>query len=178
VVRQIKRESETPPYRQLYAILGKQIRGGAIPPGHVVPPIAALMKDFGVAQGTARKAVALLSDEGLVLAAQGWRTTVRDRSHWRDATRPGSGAVPQRVASGGSPKDRQPAWLQRQVIESGVHVPGALLPPYCQLCAILSRQIRSGAIRSGAAIPPLAALMRDFGVARNTARKAVALLAG
>jgi DNA-binding GntR family transcriptional regulator len=41
------------------------------------------MQTYGTARTTARKAVALLADDGLVSVVQGWRTTVRGREHWR-----------------------------------------------------------------------------------------------
>lgn len=82
----INRESEIPPYRQLYAILRREIRSGEREPGSAIPSLTYLMQDYGVARATARKAVGLLADEGLVSVVQGWRTTVRDRRHWKPGT--------------------------------------------------------------------------------------------
>jgi integrase len=81
--RVIERESETPPYRQLYEILRDQIITGEIRPGAAIPSLTTLMQEYGTARTTCRKAVALLTADGLVSVVQGWRTTVRDRRHWK-----------------------------------------------------------------------------------------------
>lgn len=66
-----------PPYRQLAAILRDMITSGELAPGATVPPIKRLRAEYGVAETTARKAVALLRDEGLVETVTGWGTFVR-----------------------------------------------------------------------------------------------------
>ena len=66
-----------PPYRQLAAILRDQIATGELAPGAMVPPIKRLRAEYGVAETTARKAVALLRDEGLVETVTGWGSFVR-----------------------------------------------------------------------------------------------------
>ncbi len=66
-----------PPYRQLAAILRDQIASGELAPGTMVPPVKRLRDTYGVAETTARKAVALLRDEGLVETVMGWGTYVR-----------------------------------------------------------------------------------------------------
>jgi DNA-binding GntR family transcriptional regulator len=83
VAREIERESEVPPYRQLYAILRDQITSGELPPGAAIPSLTHLMQQYGTARTTCRKAVALLVADGLVTVVQGWRTTVRPRQHWK-----------------------------------------------------------------------------------------------
>jgi DNA-binding GntR family transcriptional regulator len=79
----IQRESELPPYRQLYAILRDEILAGQIPPAHPIPSLAELELAYRLSRTTCRKAVALLARDGLVTIVQGWRTTVRDPEHWR-----------------------------------------------------------------------------------------------
>ena len=49
-------------------------------------------------------------------------------------------------------------------------------PVYRQLAGILRRRIEDGRIRPGHAIPSEKLLEQEFGVARNTARKAIAVL--
>jgi GntR family transcriptional regulator len=73
----IDHESAVPPYRQLAAILREQIRSGELAPGATVPPVKRLRAEYGVAETTARKAVALLRDEGLVETVMGWGSFVR-----------------------------------------------------------------------------------------------------
>ena len=65
-----------PPYRQLAAILRDMITSGELAPGATVPPIKRLRAEYGVAETTARKAIALLRDEGLVETVTGWGTFV------------------------------------------------------------------------------------------------------
>jgi GntR family transcriptional regulator len=50
-------------------------------------------------------------------------------------------------------------------------------PPYLQLTAILRAQIESGELRPGRALPSLTRLMQDYGLSRNTVRRAIATLA-
>lgn len=83
MAREIERESEMPPYRQLYAILRDQIITGELQPGSAVPSLTHLMQTYRVARTTARKAVALLAADGLITVVQGWRTTVRESRHWK-----------------------------------------------------------------------------------------------
>jgi len=51
------------------------------------------------------------------------------------------------------------------------------LPPYQQIAAILRKQILSGQIPPRRPIPSVTTLQQTHGVARNTVRKAVDLLA-
>ena len=51
--------------------------GGDLAPGAMVPPVKRLRAEYGVAETTARKAVAVLRDEGLVETVTGWGTLVR-----------------------------------------------------------------------------------------------------
>lgn len=50
------------------------------------------------------------------------------------------------------------------------------VPPYRQVAAILRERIESGEIPRGRRIPSLVELEQEFGVARDTLRKAVQLL--
>jgi DNA-binding GntR family transcriptional regulator len=62
-------ESETPLYRQLAAILRERIASGEI--SRRVPSVKSLTQEFGIAQGTAERALALLREEGLIRSAMG-----------------------------------------------------------------------------------------------------------
>lgn len=66
----------TPVYRQLAAILADRIKSGTLAPGRPIPSEVALRQEFGVARGTARKAIATLRDAGLVHTVVGKGTYV------------------------------------------------------------------------------------------------------
>ncbi|MFF7953976.1 GntR family transcriptional regulator [Streptomyces griseorubiginosus] len=70
--------SDRPPYRLLADLLRQQIRAGRLVPGGQVPPSRVLGEDYGIAIMTARAAVRVLRDEGLVRTVQGLGTFVTD----------------------------------------------------------------------------------------------------
>jgi len=71
--------SAMPPYRQLAQILREQIASGELAPGAMIPSVKRLRQEYGVAETTARKAVAVLRDEGLVETVMGWGSFVTKR---------------------------------------------------------------------------------------------------
>jgi GntR family transcriptional regulator len=77
VGKRIDKRSKLPAYAQLANILRNSISQGEYPPGGRLPAEAALAKMHGVSTMTARQAVSVLEDEGLVLRAQGKGTYVR-----------------------------------------------------------------------------------------------------
>jgi GntR family transcriptional regulator len=60
-----------PVYLQLSAILRSRIESGELPAGRALPSETTLMQEHGIARETARKAVRVLRDEGLVEVIQG-----------------------------------------------------------------------------------------------------------
>jgi DNA-binding GntR family transcriptional regulator len=64
-------ESATPVYVQVADILRARIESGKLLPDRPVPSESQLQQEFGVARGTARKAIALLREEGLVVTVKG-----------------------------------------------------------------------------------------------------------
>lgn len=76
-----------PVYRQLAAILAGRISSGELPAGRAMPSETTLRQEFGVARGTARKAVAVLREAGLVVTVTGKGSFVVDRP-----VNPGGGA--------------------------------------------------------------------------------------
>ena len=46
-------------------------------------------------------------------------------------------------------------------------------PPYLQVTALLRQRIRSGDLPPGARVPSITYLMQEYGIARNTARRAL-----
>jgi DNA-binding GntR family transcriptional regulator len=63
----------------------------------------------------------------------------------------------------------------RVVLAPGVHA--AMLPAYRRIAAELQRVIASGDLAPGDPVPSEAALTREYGVSRGTARQALSLLA-
>ena len=55
-----------PPYRQIAAILKRRILSGQYPPNSRIPTESELVDAYEVARTTARRAVGVLRDEGLV----------------------------------------------------------------------------------------------------------------
>jgi len=70
-------DAELPPYLQVAADLRRRIASGELRPGARVPSITYIMETYGIARNTARRAVQVLTDEGLVVVRQGWGTFVR-----------------------------------------------------------------------------------------------------
>jgi GntR family transcriptional regulator len=64
-------DSATPVYVQVADILRSRIDAGQLLPDRPVPSETQLQQEFGVARGTARKAIALLRDQGLVVTVRG-----------------------------------------------------------------------------------------------------------
>ena len=62
----IDHEGDVPIYLQLAAILRSQIERGEIAPRRPLPSINRLAQEYGIARGSAEKAVQVLRDEGLV----------------------------------------------------------------------------------------------------------------
>jgi GntR family transcriptional regulator len=63
--------SDVPVYRQLADLLRQRILSGKIGPRQPVPSAKALVQEFGIARGTAERAVAALRSEGLVRTVPG-----------------------------------------------------------------------------------------------------------
>jgi DNA-binding GntR family transcriptional regulator len=55
-----------PPYRQIAAILRRRIQSGQYPPDTRIPTESELVEAFEVARTTARRAIAVLREEGLI----------------------------------------------------------------------------------------------------------------
>jgi GntR family transcriptional regulator len=67
----INRYGKTPIYKQIANLLRDGIENGEYAPGGPIPSETWLMQEYGVARLTARKAVRVLADEGLVEVVQG-----------------------------------------------------------------------------------------------------------
>lgn len=73
----IDKKSYLPAYVQLAGILKQRISAGIYQPGSRLPSEASLAKHFGLSAMTARQAVGVLSEEGLVKRVQGSGTFVQ-----------------------------------------------------------------------------------------------------
>jgi GntR family transcriptional regulator len=62
---------EVPVYLQLAGILRGRIRSGELAPNRPLPSYTALVQEYGVARGTAAKAVGVLVAEGLARIVPG-----------------------------------------------------------------------------------------------------------
>ena len=65
-----------PRYRQIAGIIRARIERGDIEPNRPIPSEVQIEQEFGVARATARKAVALLREWGLVTTVPGMGTYV------------------------------------------------------------------------------------------------------
>lgn len=65
-----------PEYKRVYDALLEKITGGTYPAGSLLPPEPELEQMFRVSRTTVRKAVELLSKQGLVIVRQGYGTQV------------------------------------------------------------------------------------------------------
>ncbi|HEY5989877.1 MAG TPA: GntR family transcriptional regulator [Streptosporangiaceae bacterium] len=73
----IDTNSYEPAYIQLAGIIRAWIDKGDLPPGAAVPSEASLSQRFGIARETARRAVALLRAEGLIVTTRAVGSFVR-----------------------------------------------------------------------------------------------------
>jgi DNA-binding GntR family transcriptional regulator len=69
-----------PPYLRVYAELKRRIEARDLGPGEQVPSATQLAEEFRVSRSTARRALALLKEQGYTDASPGWGTFVRDRT--------------------------------------------------------------------------------------------------
>lgn len=68
---EIDHDGPDPLYQQVAAIIARRIAAGVLVPGRPIPSEVHMRQEFGVARTTARKAVALLRDQGLVRTVTG-----------------------------------------------------------------------------------------------------------
>jgi len=73
----IDHEAGEPVWSQLTQILRGQITRGEIQPGKLLPSTRTLMQRYEVSDGTVKRAIAKLRDEGLVESVPGRGTFVR-----------------------------------------------------------------------------------------------------
>jgi DNA-binding GntR family transcriptional regulator len=69
--RGVDPQSATPVYLQVAARIRERIASGDLQPDRPIPSESAIEQEFEVARGTARKAIAVLREEGLVITVKG-----------------------------------------------------------------------------------------------------------
>ena len=74
-----EREGHIPPWMQVRDALRERITSGELAPGAMVPSIVTIHQEYGIAKTTARKVLASLRDEGLIVTTPGWGSFVADR---------------------------------------------------------------------------------------------------
>jgi GntR family transcriptional regulator len=70
------RDESMPLYRQIAALIRRQINTGALPPGSLLPSEKFMADEHDVGRHTVRDALALLSNEGLLDCRRGHRARV------------------------------------------------------------------------------------------------------
>ncbi len=69
-----------PPYRQVAGELRARIESGDLTPGARVRSITTLMQEYGIARNTARHALAVMAEDGLIEITPGWGSFVKPSS--------------------------------------------------------------------------------------------------
>ncbi len=123
-----------PKYRQLLQLLRTRILAGKLPPGARLPTEDELMRTYGVARGTVRRALEQLEAEGLIVTTQGRGSCVSTRH---------PSAMPFRFTSPEQPGDFRV--LAREVIPAPAGVAERLALPPGEPVIHISRQRRAGA---------------------------------
>ncbi|XVU30441.1 GntR family transcriptional regulator [Actinoplanes sp. CA-054009] len=72
-------DGPTPLYIQIADVIEARIRSGELLPDRPIPSENQMVQEFGVARGTARKALELLRERGLVVTVVGRGTFVARR---------------------------------------------------------------------------------------------------
>lgn len=73
----IDREGMVPLYVQVADAVAARIASGELPPNRLIPSENRLTQEYGIARGTARKALDLLRERGLVVTVVGRGTFVK-----------------------------------------------------------------------------------------------------
>ncbi|GAA5054112.1 DNA-binding GntR family transcriptional regulator [Thermocatellispora tengchongensis] len=131
-------DGDTHLYLQVAEIIRRRIAEGDLASGDAIPSEAEIQQEFGIARTTARHAVRMLREQGLVYTVQGEGTFV-------------------------GPPGKAPRSSRKT-------------PMYQHIAKEIADRIKSGELRPRRPIPSETTLMQQYEVARETARRAVALL--
>lgn len=81
-------DAPLPPHRQIAAWITTMIESGDLRPGQRIPSETDIVGEFGVARTTARRAVAYLRGEGVIVTVQGRGSYVAELPPRRRGRRP------------------------------------------------------------------------------------------
>ncbi|MEV6676220.1 winged helix-turn-helix domain-containing protein [Streptomyces erythrochromogenes] len=161
-------DAEPPPYQQTAGILRTEITAGRFKPGQRLPAYRELQERFGIANMTARSAIAVLRREGLVRTIQGRGTFVLDPASALHVT-------PQ--------LDPAPDHLDFIQIEGasdagtdGHRDADAGLLKFERIAADLRDQIKARRLKPGRLLPSQSELMKTYQASSLTTQKAIRLL--
>lgn len=98
-------------YRELASLLRGQIMSGAFAPGERLPSELELVQTHQVARETVRRAVRLLSDEGLVDIRHGYPTRVRQQPERKELPVRRGARVTVRPATAEERDHYESAWI-------------------------------------------------------------------
>lgn len=73
-------EGPTPLYQQVADLIEARIKAGELAPNRPIPSENQLVQEYGIARGTARKAIELLRVRGLIVTVVGRGSFVRPTS--------------------------------------------------------------------------------------------------
>ncbi|MEV7582206.1 GntR family transcriptional regulator [Streptomyces erythrochromogenes] len=82
--REIDPRAPEPPYRQIAADLAAEIASGVLAPGRPLPSEKELTERYGVARNTARSALAVLRERGLIFTVTGRGSYVTEPASGND----------------------------------------------------------------------------------------------
>lgn len=114
-------------YEQVAARLRKDILAGRIRPGQRLPSERTLRQEYDIGRETARRAVALLRNEGLVTVDRGHGVVVREQPDLEDLIPPAGSQITARMptleerAEHGIPEGVPVFWLVRSDGTSGIY---------------------------------------------------------
>lgn len=113
-------------YQKIAKILRERIQSGDYPPQSLLPNQTDLVKEFGVSRVTIKKAIEILTMEGLVYSQRGFGTKVLDYKGWTPQDYPF-------LEYDGLTKQLNGKKIDSQVIDFNVQFPGSLLQDKLQL---------------------------------------------
>jgi GntR family transcriptional regulator len=76
----VDHEAPVPPYRQLAGILAARITRGDWQPNRAIPSEAQLVREYGLARATVRRAIAVLVNDNILFVVPQRGTYVTDQS--------------------------------------------------------------------------------------------------
>lgn len=171
-------DAGSPPYQQAAGILRTEITAGRFKPGQRLPAYRELQERFGIANMTARSAIAVLRSEGLVRTVQGRGTFVLDSANpgWLGPALGRGPDVRDRELDMGPQTNTRTKALPLQAGAGNGPDDGAELLKFERIAEDLRGEIRCGSLKPGRLLPSQAELMKTYRASSLTTQKAIRLL--